>query len=156
MWKWPSLVGTFSVIDSNFAKVRLRLHAPRRDQEMYELFRHIKLSANCCNHTPPASIEVCRGETRSWSCYLWWFVRRLVYLGVEYSSPPASNLLNLCSPTIGEIVAGSREVWKPNICRKCRAVLLPWFDLCGWELRLWPRLVWELSSALQGDCNCRA
>ena len=44
--------------------------APRRDQEMYELFRHIKLSANCCNHTPPASIEVCRGETRSWSCYL--------------------------------------------------------------------------------------
>ena len=119
MWKWPSLVGTFSVIDSNFAKVRLRLHAPRRDQEMYELFRHIKLSANCCNHTPPASIEVCRGETRSWSCYLWWFVRRLVYLGVEYSSPPASNLLNLRSPTIGEIVAGSREVWKPNICRKC-------------------------------------
>ena len=89
--------------------------APRRDQEMYELFRHIKLSANCCNHTPPASIEVCRGETRSWSCYLCWFV----YLGVEYSSPPASNLLNLRSPTIGEIVAGSREVWKPNICRKC-------------------------------------
>ena len=47
-------------------------------------------------------------------------VWRLVYLGVEYSSPPASNLLNLRSPTIGEIVAGSREVWKPNICRKCR------------------------------------
>ena len=46
-------------------------------------------------------------------------VWRLVYLGVEYSSPPASNLLNLRSPTIGEIVAGSREVWKPNICRKC-------------------------------------
>ena len=56
---------------------------------------------------------------------------RLVYLGAEYSSPPASNLLSLRSPTIGEIVAGSREVWKPNICRKCRAVLPPWFDLCG-------------------------
>ena len=58
-------------------------------------------------------------------------VRRVVYLGAEYSSPPASTLQSLRSPTIDEIVAGSREVWKPNICRKWRAVLPPWLDLCG-------------------------
>ena len=43
------------------------VRAPRRHREMYELFRLIKLSASCCNHTPPASIEVCAGETRSWA-----------------------------------------------------------------------------------------